>query len=45
MTYRLVCDTCSLDREIDDRVTAHRIARDHEGEFPDHLVSFHERWE
>ncbi len=42
MTYQLRCDSCDLDREVDDWAVANRDARDHEAEFSDHWVSIHD---
>lgn len=39
MAYKLRCDSCDLDRQIDDWADANRVASEHEAEFVDHWVS------
>jgi hypothetical protein len=41
MKYRLVCNSCDLDWETDDWITAHERARDHELDRTSHWVSLH----
>ncbi|MFB6211439.1 MAG: hypothetical protein ABEI76_07870 [Halobacteriales archaeon] len=38
MPYAVRCDTCDLDRVVDDEISAYEIARDHEREQPRHYV-------
>lgn len=39
MSCHIRCDSCDLDRRLEDCVTAHRLAKEHEGEYADHFVS------
>jgi hypothetical protein len=42
MACRVRCDSCDLDRRLEDCVTAHRIAKEHEADYADHFVSLHD---
>jgi hypothetical protein len=39
MACRVRCDSCDLDRRLEDCVSAHRIAKEHEAAYGDHFVS------
>ena len=39
MVCHIRCDSCHLDRRLEDCVTAHRLAKEHEAEYADHFVS------
>lgn len=39
MTYHVRCDSCDLDRRLDDRIAAHQLAKEHEAAYRDHFVS------
>jgi hypothetical protein len=39
MGCHIRCDSCDLDRRLEDCVTAHRLAKEHEADFGDHFVS------
>jgi hypothetical protein len=39
MPYRLQCDSCDFEPELDDRIDAHEQAANHELDHPKHLVA------
>ena len=39
MACHIRCDSCELDRRLEDCVTAHRLAKEHEADHADHFVS------
>jgi hypothetical protein len=39
MACHIRCDSCDLDRRLEDCVTAHEIAKEHEADYVDHFVS------
>ncbi|MEF8876295.1 MAG: hypothetical protein V5A60_06230 [Haloarculaceae archaeon] len=39
MACHIRCDSCDLDRRIEDCVTAHRLAKEHEADHAAHFVS------
>ncbi|WP_166377266.1 hypothetical protein [Halorubrum sp. BOL3-1] len=38
MTRRIRCNECDLDRRLDDCITAHKQAKEHEANYTDHWV-------
>lgn len=42
MACRITCKQCELDRQLEDSITAHKQARDHEASYSDHWVILYE---
>lgn len=42
MPCRIRCDGCALDRWLEDCVTAHKLAKEHETRYTDHWVSLYD---
>jgi hypothetical protein len=43
MTCKIECNDCELERQINDCVTAHKRAKEHEAEHGDHFVMLYDR--
>lgn len=42
MTCRIRCNDCELDRWLEDCVTAHKQAKEHEARYTDHWVTLYD---
>lgn len=43
MPCKIECNDCDLERRIDDCVTAHERAKEHEARYGDHYVTLYDR--
>jgi len=42
MSCRIRCNECDLDRHLDDCITAHKQAKEHEARYTDHWVTLYD---